>query len=156
MGLGIVKQNKVFLDGRGFIFEMFKESNEIMKDFQVKQVTVSTIFPGSVKAFHKHEKQTDIITCVKGNIRLVLWKPKEGKPVEKAVKENAIEKEVYFIGEQNPLSVKIPAGIYHGFSSIGGKKATIVYATNQEYNADDELRLPWDVLGKKVWEVENK
>jgi dTDP-4-dehydrorhamnose 3,5-epimerase len=48
-----------------------------------------------------------------------------------------------FIGEANPLLVRIPSWVWHGFKNIGIKEAIVLNAPSVEYNASspDEDRL---------------
>ena len=157
-----IRPDKIFLDDRGWLFEMLRNTDEIMNDFQVKQVTVSHLNKGIVKAFHMHKNQTDIVTCVKGNVKLIVWTAnKDYEHLRDTTPEDIRryhldKKEILFLGEKNPVTVMIPPNTFHGYTTVGDDDATIVYITNQTYDLQDELRLPWDVLGKSLWEVENR
>ncbi len=140
-----VKPVKQFLDDRGKLFEMARIQEE---GIDAKQVTVSTIFPNAIKAFHKHDIQTDWVVCVKGNVKLITFELDAQKKVTHLQKT--------FFGEDNPQLVTILPGTYHGYCSIGNREAVLIYITNQIYNPSDELRLSWNFLGKEVWEIECK
>ena len=101
------------------------------------------MFPGTVKAWHRHFKQTDWACIVKGNAILGL-----------ATESGEVQK--IFLGEQNPIMIKIPPGIWHGYKALGDKEAIIVYITNQNYDAKDELRKEHTAFGKDFWELEVK
>lgn len=136
-----IKHLITHLDDRGFLFEVLRANEGICNDV-IKQVTVSTIFPGVVKAFHKHKKQIDWVCCVKGNVKLVLSDEKDF--------------ETFYLGESNPILVKIPMDVWHGYKAIGSEIATIVYCTSKTYDETDELRAAWDVFGEEIWESEFK
>jgi dTDP-4-dehydrorhamnose 3,5-epimerase len=52
----------------------------------------------------------------------------------------------FYVGEQNPLLVKIPPLVNHGFRAVGDKVAIIINVPTQLYNykEPDEFRLPYD------------
>ena len=157
-----VKQNKIFLDDRGWLFEMARMTEEFVKDFIPKQITVSHLNQGVVKAFHMHQKQTDLVTCVKGNVKLIVWTANEKfehlkeTTSEDITRYHLKEKEIIYIGDKNPVTVKIPTNTFHGYTAVGDEDATIVYITDKIFDRTDELRLPWDILGKSLWGVENR
>lgn len=66
-----VKKLKVIPDERGRLMEILRRDDEIFKKFG--QVYATTAYPGVVKAWHYHKKQTDNFTCVSGAIRLALY-----------------------------------------------------------------------------------
>lgn len=141
-----VVPRKLFLDDRGWLFEMARlEELGIV----AKQVTASHLFSGAIKAFHKHEKQTDWVTCVLGNVKLITFEMEEGEKLPKGMT-------ITYFGEKNPALVKIPPGTYHGYTALGGAPATIIYITDQIYDPADEFRIPWNQLGGKIWQIEHK
>jgi dTDP-4-dehydrorhamnose 3,5-epimerase len=101
------------------------------------QVYVTAVYPGVVKGWHYHKKQTDNFICVKGMAKVVLYDPREGSPTRGQVNE-------FFIGELNPMLVQIPPGVYHGFKGISQDIALIVNIPTELYNYEqpDEYRLP--------------
>lgn len=52
-----VKKLKILPDERGRLMEMFREDDELFIRFG--QVYLTTAYPGVVKAWHYHQKQTD-------------------------------------------------------------------------------------------------
>jgi dTDP-4-dehydrorhamnose 3,5-epimerase len=52
----------------------------------------------------------------------------------------------FYLGTLNPILVKIPRFVYHGFTAVGGEPATIInFPTNlYNYEKPDEYRLPHD------------
>src|ERR671913_55962 len=65
------KALRVIPDERGFLMEILRADDaELFTKFG--QVYVSATYPGAVKAWHYHEKQTDHFVCVAGMVKLVL------------------------------------------------------------------------------------
>jgi len=103
------------------------------------QVNFSILYPNTIKAFHRHQKQEDYVLCVFGQLKVVL----QGK-----------EKEVYYLSQGDAL--RIPKNTWHGFQALGGEKAGMVYLCTNKYNPQelDEERENWDKFDS--WEIEKK
>jgi len=132
-----VKQLKVIPDERGFLMEMLRSDDEIFEKFG--QLYLTCCYPGVVKGWHYHKKQTDHFVCVYGMAKVVLYDGREGSKTEGTINE-------FFMGEKNPILLKIPPLVMHGFKAIGGKAAFIINCPTELYNYDqpDEHRLPWN------------
>jgi dTDP-4-dehydrorhamnose 3,5-epimerase len=52
----------------------------------------------------------------------------------------------FFIGENNPMLISIPPGIYHGWKCISKIESIIICLPTEPYNhkSPDEYRLPPD------------
>jgi dTDP-4-dehydrorhamnose 3,5-epimerase len=89
-----------------------------------------------VKAWHKHEKQSDNMACVSGMVKLALYDARKGSPTFGEVNQ-------FFLGIHNPLLVHIPAGVYHGWLCISEAEALVVNCPTEKYDYDqpDEQRL---------------
>lgn len=131
----VTKQLKQVTDERGWLIEILRNDWEHFQKFG--QVYITAAYPQVVKAWHMHKKQTDNITCIKGMIKLVLYDERE-----KSKTKNEINDLV--IGERNPLLVKIPPGIWHGFKAITEENALVLNVPTElyNYNQPDEYRLP--------------
>ena len=61
------------------------------------------------------------------------------------------------LGDGRAMLVRIPPGVAHGCRNLGSAPATILYFADVQFSADpgecDEGRLPWDWVGKDVWDV---
>ena len=72
-------------------------------------------------------------------------------------KESKVEINEFFIGEKNPVIIKIPPKMWHGYMALGKEPATILYLVTKPYNHDkpDEERKSWDAFGD-IWTVKNR
>ncbi len=130
-----VKKLKVIPDERGWLMEMLRADDPFFQRFG--QVYLTAVYPGVVKGWHWHERQTDHFTCVKGMAKVVLYDRREGSPTQGEVAE-------FFMGERNQILVVIPAGVLHGMKGLGDEPALIVNVPTETYDyADpDEHRVP--------------
>ncbi len=145
-----IKKLNVFPDERGRLMEMLRSDDELFLKFG--QVYMTTAYPGVVKGWHYHKKQTDNFVVVKGMMKVVLYDGREKSPTYKEVNE-------FFMGKHNPILLQIPTYVYHGFKCISDTEAicinlpTEVYNYNQpdEYRVDpDSGEIPYN------WERKNK
>jgi dTDP-4-dehydrorhamnose 3,5-epimerase len=123
---------------RGNFKTLFEKSKF---NLDIKQVSMSKTFPGVIKAFHKHNKQTDVWYVVDGNVR--------------AVTTDGEERKVYILGEDYEQKVLvIPPGLWHGYQVLGNKPATMLYLLTEEYDPSDEIRADYNKFFD--WKVMNK
>lgn len=129
-----VKPLKVIPDERGRLMEILRCDDEIFENYG--QVYMTTAYPGVVKAWHYHELQSDHFAVVKGMMKLALYDSREGSPTKGEINE-------FFLGVHNPILVKIPRGVYHGFKAIGKEEAIVINIPTEPYNREqpDEYRL---------------
>jgi dTDP-4-dehydrorhamnose 3,5-epimerase len=132
-----IKDLKVIPDERGRLMEILRNDDEGFDRFG--QVYLSTVRPGVVKGWHLHRVQEDLVTCVKGMVKLAMYDAREGSPTHGLVRE-------VFIGDHNPQLVRIPAGVYHGWKCISDDEAYVINVPNEPYNREspDEYRAAWD------------
>jgi len=129
-----IKKLKVIPDERGRLMEIMRADDDLFSRFG--QVCVSTTYPGVVKAWHKHMKQTDNVACVRGMIKLALYDSRKDSPTFKEVNQ-------FYLGIHNPMLVQIPPDIYHGWMCVSQEEAIIVNIPTEVYNYQepDEQRL---------------
>jgi len=132
-----VQKLRLIPDDRGWLMEMLRRDWEVFDKFG--QAYVTTCYPGAVKAWHYHKLQTDHFTCVHGVAKLALYDAREDSPTKGMVNE-------FYIGTLNPILVKIPPLVYHGFTAVGNEMAMITNFPTELYNYEepDEYRVPYD------------
>jgi dTDP-4-dehydrorhamnose 3,5-epimerase len=127
------KKLRVIPDERGRLMEILRADDELFSQFG--QVYMTTAYPGVVKGWHYHKKQTDHFSVVKGMIKLVLYDSRKDSPTKGEVNE-------FILGEHNPLLVKIPPLVFHGFKCVSEQEAICINVPTEVYNYDqpDEFR----------------
>ncbi len=130
----VAKHLRLIPDERGRLMEILRRDDELFVQFG--QVYLTTTYPHVVKAWHFHKKQDDFITCVKGSLKLVLYDDREGSPTRKEVNE-------FFIGDYNPMIVKVPREVYHGWKCVSDEEALVVNVPTEPYDriSPDEFRI---------------
>jgi len=129
-----IKKLKLIPDERGRLMEILRSDESIFKRFG--QVYMTTAYPGVVKAWHYHKKQDDYFTCISGVMLLALYDARKDSPTYREIND-------FIISLDNPLLVKIPRFVYHGFKCIGDKEAIVINVPTMPYNykSPDEYRV---------------
>jgi len=132
-----VKRIRLIPDERGFLMEMLRTDWPEFQKFAQSYVTAC--YPGVIKAWHYHKMQWDHFVCVYGMAEVVLYDPRDNSPTKGCINE-------FHVGLMNPMLIKIPPMVYHGFTAEGGQLALIVNFPTELYNYEqpDEHRVAYD------------
>lgn len=143
----LVEDLTVIPDERGYLMEMMRADSPGYVKFG--QVYMTVVYPGVVKAWHYHRKQTDNFVCVSGMAKIGLFDHREGSPTRG-------ETNTFVMGYQRQRRITIPPGVYHGFTAVGTEPAAIINIPSEMYDYEnpDEFRRPYDdpAIGYN-WEV---
>ncbi len=129
-----VKQLKVIPDERGRLMEMLRADDGLFIKFG--QVYMTTAYPGVVKAWHYHKKQWDNFVVVRGMMKVVLYDSRDNSPTRGLINE-------FFLGDHQPILVRIPPFVHHGFKCISEHEAIVINTPTEVYNYSepDEFRM---------------
>jgi len=129
-----VRPAKVLPDERGRLGEIMRADDQWFEKFG--QVYFTTTYPGVVKAWHWHKKQTDHIYCLKGLVKIALYDGRKDSPTYGVVNE-------LYLGEHCPGLLRIPPGVLHGWMCVSKKEAYMVNIPTEmyDYKNPDEHRL---------------
>jgi dTDP-4-dehydrorhamnose 3,5-epimerase len=129
-----IKELRFIPDERGRLMEILRRDDEIFSSFG--QVYVTTTYPNVVKAWHYHKMQDDFICCIRGMIKLVLYDNVPGSPTRGEIN-------VFYMGDFNPLLVRVPKMVYHGWMCISEVEAIVINIPTEPYNRErpDEYRI---------------
>ena len=132
-----IKNLTVNADERGYLMEILREDDELFSHFG--QCYVALNYPGVVRAWHYHRLQDDHFCCIKGMVKVALYDGREDSPTHGEVNE-------FFLGEQNPILLKIPVGVVHGYKTIGAEPSLLLNFPTRPYNREnpDEYRFTWN------------
>lgn len=127
----------IFADDRGW---------SVMNQFQGVlsargQINFSVQYPGVIKAWHRHARQTDFWMCLTGHIKVGVYCGE----TERAWS--------LVIGEKRPGVVVIPPPLWHGAATIGATEAGLLYFVTHAYDpsAPDEERMAHDQVAGFPW-----
>lgn len=129
-----IKKLKVIPDERGRLMEMLRSDDEVFIKFG--QIYMTTAYPGVVKGWHYHKKQTDNFVVVHGMMKVVLYDARKDSPTFGEINE-------FFMGVHNPILLQIPPYVYHGFKTISETEAICINTPTEMYvyKEPDEFRV---------------
>jgi len=142
----------VYPDDRGYFLEVQRIGQGLARAFppQSSQVSAALSYPGAIKAFHYHLRQTDCWTPAKGLFQVALVDFRLGSPT--FGKRNTM-----YVGPLRPWQILIPPGVGHGYKVIGEESAMLIYMTDRFYDPSDEGRVAFDDPGIHYdWETQKK
>jgi dTDP-4-dehydrorhamnose 3,5-epimerase len=132
-----IKELRVHKDERGYLMEILRSDDSLFEKFG--QIYLTVAYPDIVKGWHWHKKQTDFFTFVKGNAKVVLYDLRKNSKTHGKIEE-------FNLGEKNPILLKIPPMVAHGFTPIDNKPCFLINCPTEVYNSEnpDEERLPFN------------
>jgi dTDP-4-dehydrorhamnose 3,5-epimerase len=135
-------------DERGKIMHMLRADAPHFEKFG--EIYFATAYPGVVKGWHLHKRQTQNYAVVAGMIKLVLYDNRDNSPTKGEIQE-------IFMGDNNYVLVRIPPKIINGWKCIGNKEAILANCATEPHDPDEIIRLDpfspdvpydWDIVFK--------
>ncbi len=142
----------IWPDDRGYFLEVIRMRQGLAAHFpaETTQVSAALSYPGTIKAFHFHQEQTDLWVPAIGMFQVVLV---DLRPDSRTF---GLRNTLY-AGTLKPWQLLIPPGVGHGYKVIGDGPGILVYVTNRLYNPADEGRIPYDDPSIQYdWEIQHK
>ena len=139
-------------DDRGYFLEVLRMQQGMAQDFPVEttQVSAALSYPGTIKAFHFHRRQTDLWVPMAGMFQVALVDLREGSHTFGL-------KNTLYLGALRPWQLLIPPGVGHGYKVIGETPGILVYVTSRLYDPQDEGRILYnDASIRYDWETQHK
>lgn len=119
-------------DERGKVMHMLREDDEWFERFG--EIYFSVVYPGVVKGWHLHKKMVLNYAVVSGMIKLVLFDGRNNSPTYKEIQE-------IFVGQDNYVLVKVPAGVTNGFKGLGTVPAVVANCASIPHHPDEIIRI---------------
>ena len=133
-GVELVELRRFHDDG-GAITELGRLASGMhgqLEGFEVKQFNYSEVEPGAIKAYHMHQRQTDVwYVPPRDKLLLVLHDCRKGSTTEGVTMR-------FVLGDGRGRLVRIPPGVAHGCGNIGHERAQILYFVDVQFSAEPE------------------
>jgi dTDP-4-dehydrorhamnose 3,5-epimerase len=142
----------VWPDDRGYFLELMRLGQGLVSGFPAAstQVSAALSYPGTIKAFHYHLRQTDYWLPAVGMLQVALVDLRRGSPTFGV-------RNTLYAGVLRPWQLIIPPGVGHGYKVIGVEPAMLLYVTDRFYDPDDEGRIPYNESRLNYdWETQHK
>ena len=135
-------------DERGKIMHMLLSDADHFERFG--EVYFSVSYPGAIKGWHQHTRQTQNYAVISGRIKLVLFDAREGSATKDELQE-------LFIGEDNYCLVRIPPGVVNGYKTYGTTPAILANCATEPHAPDEMVRIdPFDPSIPYDWALKHK
>ena len=130
-----VKPIRVTADERGRVIEILRSDDPLFERFG--QVFVSTAYPGVVKAWRRHKKQTSFLAVISGMAHVALYDSREDSPTFHEVYD-------FCAGVHHPVIARIPPGVWYGYKCVSESECVVMNIPSRvRSNAEpDEERAP--------------
>ena len=134
-GVKIIPLRQIVVE-RVKIMHMLKATDEHFIAFG--EIYFSCAWPGTVKAWHIHQRMTINNSVISGRAKLVLYDLRPDSPTKGELQE-------VFFGEDNYVLVQVPPGIANGYKAYGDKMVILANAGTEPHDPDEMLRIdPFD------------
>jgi dTDP-4-dehydrorhamnose 3,5-epimerase len=126
------------VDHRGALFEIYSGNPELWPE-PVVYVYQTSLFPGQIKGWNRHEAKTDRYTIAFGELIVLLYDPRQDSPTF-GVSQNVA------LSPRGDRQLRIPVGVWHLLANVGNVEAQLVNLPTEVYDHEkpDRIRLPWD------------
>lgn len=134
-------------DERGTVYHMLKCTDPHFTQFG--EIYFSTVYPGVIKGWHKHDVMTLNYACIFGRIKLVLYDERDASPTKGTLIE-------VFLGQDNYSLAVIPPDIWNGFKGMSEPYAIVANCSTHPHEPSRSIRM--DPLGDRVpydWAVKH-
>lgn len=125
----VVRPALTHIDDRGEMTELFNPDWEF-SDEPLAYAYFVTAYPGSIRGWVMHRRQSDRLSFLIGSFRVVLWDARETSPTAGLVNE-------LFFGDRRRAHLKIPPGVFHAVQNIGTADGSFVNHPTVPYNHND-------------------
>ena len=126
-------------DSRGWLAELFRE-DELDGEFFPTMAYISSTKPGITRGPHEHREQADLFCFIgPSTFRMRLWDNRKDSETFRCVM-------TVVVGQENPSSVLVPAGVVHAYKNIGDTEGIVINCPNRLYRGPgrkaevDEIR----------------
>lgn len=127
----VVRDLRKFNDNRGWLAELFRH-DELETEFYPTMAYTSSTNPGVTRGPHEHIDQADLFCFIgPSNFKLRLWDNRPQSPTFNNVM-------TLIVGEDDPKSVLIPAGVVHAYQNVGQVDGIVFNCPNRLYMGVDK------------------
>jgi len=134
---------KIISDERGKVMHMLRTDTKIFKQFG--EIYFSTIYNKAIKGWHLHKESYLNYTCIKGEVKLVLFDDRNDSPSKNKFQE-------IILSPKNYCLITIPPNIWNGFKGLDKEESIIANCLTIAHNEKEMIRKnPFDKKFNYQW-----
>jgi dTDP-4-dehydrorhamnose 3,5-epimerase len=119
-------------DARGCVFHMLKSTDPHFVQFG--EIYFSSVYPGVIKAWKRHQRLTTNYACIFGRIKVAMYDAREGSSTRGAVMD-------LLMGPDEYALAVIPPGVWHGFQGMSHPAAILANCATEPHDPSEVDRL---------------
>jgi dTDP-4-dehydrorhamnose 3,5-epimerase len=128
----VLRDLRKFMDTRGWLAELFRH-DELEREFYPAMAYISSTDPGVTRGPHEHVDQADLFCFIgPSSFRLRMWDNRKDS-------ETFNYEMTLVVGEGNPKSVLVPAGVVHAYQNAGDVPGIVINCPNRLYMGQGKL-----------------
>jgi dTDP-4-dehydrorhamnose 3,5-epimerase len=144
----IVTPLKQIVDERGKVMHMLRVDAPHFTGFG--EIYFSCVYPGSIKAWHRHRRMTLNYAVPHGRIKFVLFDDRPGSASRGEIME-------LFLGPDSYSLVTVPPLVWNGFKGLGTEMAIVANCASIPHDPEEiERRDPFDAAIRYDWSVKHR
>ena len=122
----VIRKLSRAVDSRGWLAEIFR-NDELEGEFSPTMAYISSSNRGVTRGPHEHREQADLFCFIgPSNFKLRMWDNREDSETYRCVT-------TVVVGQDNPSTVLIPAGVVHAYQNIGDTEGIVINCPNKLY-----------------------
>ena len=114
-------------DERGTVMHMLKRTDPHFIRFG--EIYFTTVHPGVVKGWHKHQRMSLNYACPYGRVKLVLYDDRENSPTRGEIME-------LLLGPDDYKLVQIPTNVWNSFKGLGDVTSIIANCATEPHTKE--------------------
>jgi dTDP-4-dehydrorhamnose 3,5-epimerase len=132
----VVTRLREIADERGAVLHFLRADAADFEQFG--ECYFSEVKPGAVKAWKRHQTQTQNFAVPSGRIRLVIFDDRDGSPSRGKVSEMELGRPDSYV------RVRIPPYVWYGFAAIGSSGALLANCADRPHDPSEGEARPAD------------
>jgi dTDP-4-dehydrorhamnose 3,5-epimerase len=122
-----IKEMRDIIDARGALqFMVRADEPEFFERFGELYFSITN--PGAVKAWHRQSVQTNLLSCIHGNLQLALYDDRENSNTKG-------ELQVLEFGDRARKLVRVPPGVIYGWRNRGEIPAILANCASEPHDS---------------------
>lgn len=134
----ITRRPPVHVDHRGSLHELYNGSPDLGPE-PVVHVYQTSLFPGQIKGWARHEHKVDRYTIAVGELLALLYDGRPGSPTEGVLQR-------IILSPRGTMQMRIPTGVWHLLVNLSTSETHFINMPTESYiyEQPDRILLPWD------------
>lgn len=134
----VTRRPPVHVDHRGSLHELFNGEPDLGPE-PVVHVYQTSLWPGQVKGWARHEHKVDRYTIAVGEMLALLYDGRVGSPTEGVLQR-------IVLSPRGDMQMRIPTGVWHLLINLSTDETHFINmpTTPYLYEKPDRILLPWD------------